>query len=96
MGGGTSEENTQQNMATSNNDVDKPPSPSFAVPPLAPLEYLQKQRKGAITEPSLHAAGYNGEQNRKKSYAMDTKRGERRGSTWGKRTETSEFMKVIR
>ena len=39
------------------------PSP----PPLAPLEYLQSQRRGSITDPSLHAgpsaqAPHNGEQ----------------------------------
>jgi hypothetical protein len=106
--GGTPEEKTrsqEQNMA--NNDVDKPykvPSPSFAAPPLAPLEYLQNQRKGAITDPSLHAAGYNGDQNIKKSYAMGDAHnkqqtmGQGRGSAWrrdGKRSETGSFMKVI-
>lgn len=28
-------------------------------PPLAPLEYLQNQRRGSITDPSLHAASPN-------------------------------------
>lgn len=45
------------------NNSPKPPSPPFphsaSVPPLAPLEYLQNQRRGSITDPSLHAAGLN-------------------------------------
>jgi hypothetical protein len=45
------------------NNSSKPPSPPFphssSVPPLAPLEYLQNQRRGSITDPSLHAASSN-------------------------------------
>ncbi|KAH8105814.1 hypothetical protein BXZ70DRAFT_394875 [Cristinia sonorae] len=33
------------------------PSAAAAVSPLAPLEFLQTQRRGSITDPSLHAAG---------------------------------------
>ncbi|KAL1702296.1 hypothetical protein EV121DRAFT_262191 [Schizophyllum commune] len=42
-----------QNGLTSAHDQ---PS-SSRVTPLAPLEYLQNQRRGSITDPSLHAAG---------------------------------------
>ncbi|KAF5370109.1 hypothetical protein D9758_001044 [Tetrapyrgos nigripes] len=38
------------------------PEPSPAqrnIPPLAPLEYLQTQRRGSITDPSLHAAKHS-------------------------------------
>jgi hypothetical protein len=65
-----SAQSQRQNMTTSTaGSVDKsqipqkvPNSPLLAhssVPPLAPLEYLQNQRKGSITDPSLHAAGSN-------------------------------------
>ncbi|KAI0045306.1 hypothetical protein FA95DRAFT_1561258 [Auriscalpium vulgare] len=30
-----------------------------AIPPLAPLDYLQSQRRGSITDPSLHAAAHS-------------------------------------
>jgi hypothetical protein len=35
---------------------DSSSSRNSPVPPLAPLEYLQNQRRGSITDPSLHAA----------------------------------------
>jgi hypothetical protein len=35
------------------------PSRHSPVAPLAPLEYLQNQRRGSITDPSLHAAPTN-------------------------------------
>lgn len=35
------------------------PSRHSPAPPLAPLEYLQNQRRGSITDPSLHAASPN-------------------------------------
>ncbi|KAG5652436.1 hypothetical protein H0H81_005032 [Sphagnurus paluster] len=41
-----------QNGAAKNKDAQARPSP----PPLAPLHYLQNQRRGSITDPSLHAA----------------------------------------
>ncbi|KAG5643948.1 hypothetical protein DXG03_009299 [Asterophora parasitica] len=34
----------------------KDPSPRQSLPPLAPLQFLQNQRRGSITDPSLHAA----------------------------------------
>jgi hypothetical protein len=39
--------------------VQKPPSRHSPIAPLAPLEYLQNQRRGSITDPSLHAAATN-------------------------------------
>jgi len=52
--------------STSPKDIDdnisKLPSPPFThspVPPLAPLEYLQNQQRGSITDPALHAASSN-------------------------------------
>lgn len=47
--------NITHNTLTSQKDP-----PTFAhptVPPLAPLEYLQSQRRGSITDPSLHTHG---------------------------------------
>lgn len=35
------------------------PTRHSPAPPLAPLEYLQNQRRGSITDPSLHAASPN-------------------------------------
>ncbi|PSR72922.1 hypothetical protein PHLCEN_2v11225 [Hermanssonia centrifuga] len=46
------------------NAQNKPSSPAITsrspVTPLAPLEFLQNQRRGSITDPSLHAAGPSG------------------------------------
>ncbi|EIM88421.1 uncharacterized protein STEHIDRAFT_110159 [Stereum hirsutum FP-91666 SS1] len=42
------------------NTSNKPPSfGNMSVPPLAPLEYLQSQRRGSITDPSLHLSRSN-------------------------------------
>lgn len=41
---------------------ESPPRHSPA-PPLAPLEFLQNQRRGSITDPSLHAASPNPQNN---------------------------------
>ncbi len=35
------------------------PARHSPAPPLAPLEFLQNQRRGSITDPSLHAANLN-------------------------------------
>ncbi|KAH0587558.1 hypothetical protein H2248_006337 [Termitomyces sp. 'cryptogamus'] len=37
----------------------KEPPPRLSPPPLAPLQYLQNQRRGSITDPSLHAITLN-------------------------------------
>ncbi|KDQ64507.1 hypothetical protein JAAARDRAFT_145306 [Jaapia argillacea MUCL 33604] len=51
-------------VLAADNSHKKPPSPSghsrrSPAETLAPLEYLQNQRRGSITDPSLHAAGPN-------------------------------------
>jgi hypothetical protein len=69
MGGGgdlvpeKSTDSRQQKMPTltANRNNQKGSSALFSrssVPPLAPLEYLQNQQRGSITDPSLHAAAH--------------------------------------
>lgn len=46
--------------STSNGTSQKDmPTRHSPIAPLAPLEYLQNQRRGSITDPSLHAASMN-------------------------------------
>ncbi|KAG6897446.1 hypothetical protein C0992_001446 [Termitomyces sp. T32_za158] len=47
-------------MATTKSNGSKEPQPRASPPPLAPLQYLQNQRRGSITDPSLHAAARQG------------------------------------
>jgi hypothetical protein len=51
--GPSSSHNNHSNSSTS---LKEPSSRHSPVAPLAPLEYLQNQRRGSITDPSLHAA----------------------------------------
>jgi len=56
-------QDSRRHSSSNNNKSDtsshKPPSRHSPLAPLAPLEYLQNQRRGSITDPSLHAAGSN-------------------------------------
>ncbi|GLB33813.1 putative helix loop helix domain containing protein [Lyophyllum shimeji] len=46
----------QNGNAKANGSGQKEPTSRQSPPPLAPLQYLQNQRRGSITDPSLHAA----------------------------------------
>ena len=50
-------ESIAQNKTTTPSTTNTRHSP---VTPLAPLEFLQNQRRGSITDPSLHVAGASG------------------------------------
>jgi hypothetical protein len=47
---------SSSNKGPSSKETD---SKHSSIAPLAPLEYLQNQRRGSITDPSLHAATHN-------------------------------------
>ena len=48
----------QENTTGDNTKAASPANTRHSpVTPLAPLEFLQNQRRGSITDPSLHAAG---------------------------------------
>jgi hypothetical protein len=54
--GTASKDNAPSPIATHTDNISTSRQHS-SVPPLAPLEYLQNQPRGSITDPSLHAAG---------------------------------------
>ncbi|KAJ7591013.1 hypothetical protein C8J56DRAFT_858405 [Mycena floridula] len=49
----------EPNQSSSSGSPDPSVRVSSPAVPLAPLKYLQNQRRGSITDPSLHAAGQN-------------------------------------
>ncbi|TFK43528.1 hypothetical protein BDQ12DRAFT_675124 [Crucibulum laeve] len=54
--GNTSSSKSAPFSANGSSHRDSSPSKHSPIAPLAPLEYLQNQRRGSITDPSLHAA----------------------------------------